>query len=426
MKVTYALMATVLVAVIVLYLTVFQREPFIQTTPDTAQVDAAFTATLNRMRAFPAALQVLEVSVDPHAITQDQKTLKFTLIDHLISATKVRSEEVTNPDGTKSIIWYGNIEGHVNVVPEIPQWQDPLNSITLVKHAQTVTGTIRQGQQLYELRPVGNDRHVVIVLDGTKMPPERDDVGLTKRSAATPATPRTVSAKSPAQTTIDVMTVVPQKTVSEYQSDMLGLTQLAVALANQSYINSMIGITLRLVAYQVTDYVPNAALPGLDLIRLRTPNDGFMDDSLTVRDETRADVVIYLFGSAPAEDGSQYCGQASQNGSTADTAFAMVAYECIVNFTFAHEIGHLQSARHEIANDPSMTPYPFAHAYRFTAGGNTWHTIVGTQPNPPTSQRLNLWSNPDIRYEGVPIGDAETADNHRVLEVTKEAISGYR
>ncbi|WP_296257921.1 MULTISPECIES: zinc-dependent metalloprotease family protein [unclassified Pseudomonas] len=426
MKVAYAGAATVLVAVVVLYLTVFQRPPLIQMTPDIAQADAGFAAALKDVRAFPATVQVQQVSVDPHAITQDQQTLKFTLFDRPINATRVRSEEVTNPDGTKSLVWYGNLEGYAEVEPEIPQWQDPLNSITLVKHDQTITGAIRQGRQLYELRPVGADRHVVIMLDGTKMPPERDSDDRSRRSAPNAVAPRTTSVDAAALTTIDVMTVVPQKIVSEYQGDMLGLTQLAVAQANQSYINSRIGITLRLVAYQVTDYVPNVAFPALDLIRLSTPNDGFMDDSLTVRDEARADVVVYLFGSSPAEDGTQYCGQALQYGSTADTAFAMVNYECIVNFTFAHEIGHLQYARHEIASDPSVTPYPFAHAYRFTAGGNTWHTIVGTQPHPPTSQRLNLWSNPDIRYEGVPMGDAETADNHRVLELTKEAISSYR
>ncbi len=426
MKVISALMAIALLIAGLLYLTVFHNQPFITKTPDVADSDAAFTATLDEIRAFAATLEVQEVSIDPNAVTLEQKTLKFTLIDHAISATKVRSEEVTNPDGTRSIIWYGNLEPHATVIPEIPQWQDPLHSITLVKHDQTITGTIRQDQQLYQLRPVGKDRHVVVVLDGTKMPPEKDNFGHPGRMPVNAPTPRAPSEKRLAHTTIDVMTVVPQKTVADYQGDMLALMQLATALANQSYINSMIGITLRLVAYQVTDYEPNAVFPGLDLIRLKTPNDGFMDDSLSVRDETRADVVIYIYRSAPAEDGSQSCGQALQYGSTAETAFAMVNHECIANFTFAHEIGHLQSARHEIDSDPAVAPYPFAHAYRFTAGGNIWHTLVGTQPHPPTSQRLNIWSNPDIRYEGVPTGDAETADNHRVLELTKDVISGYR
>jgi hypothetical protein len=261
------------------------------------------------------------------------------------------------------------------------------------------------------------------------MPPEREEALLAKPSPshkAIVASHSLATSADPSLTNIDVMTVVPQKTVSDYQGDMVALMQLAVAMANQSYIDSMISIRLRLVAFQVPDYVPITGYPGLDLIRLQNPSDGFMDEALTVRNEARADVVVYIYHAAPASDGSQSCGQALQNGSSADTAFAMVNYDCIPNFTFAHEIGHLQSARHEIESDPTQTPYPFGHAYRFTAGGNTWHTIVGTRPNPPTSQRLNLWSNPDIRYEGVPFGDAETADNHRVLELTKGAVSGYR
>ncbi|MFK3969763.1 zinc-dependent metalloprotease family protein [Pseudomonas sp. NPDC087358] len=424
MKVISALMAVVSIAMALLYLT-FKGPSFIQTTPETTEPDAAFTAAVGRIREFAATLEVQEVDIDPRAVTLDQKTLEFTLIDHSITARKVRSEQVLNPDGTQSIVWYGNLEPHASVVPEIAQWQDPLNFITLVKSGQTVTGTIRQGGQLYQLRPVGSHRHVVIVLDGTKMPPETDNVELPKRTL-NPAPAHSASNRSAAPVTLDVMTVVPQQTVTDYQGDMLALMQLAVALANQSYINSNIDMTLRLVSYQVTDYVPNAAFPGLDLIRLRTPNDGFMDDSLSVRDQVRADVVIYIYRSAPAGDDSQSCGQALQYGSTADTAFAMVNHECIANFTFGHEIGHLQFARHEFDSDPSLTPYPFAHGYRFTAGGHTWHTVMGTQPNPPTSQRLNIWSNPDIRYEGAPLGDAESADNHRVLETTKEAISGYR
>lgn len=429
MKWITALMAIVLTTLVALYVRSLEWQPFVVTAPESAQTDEAFQTTLRALRAFPATRLVQEVSVDPRAITLNEKTLKLTLIDHTLTATKVRSEQVTNPDGSHSIVWFGNLQPHGSVHPEIAQWQDPLNSITLVKSGQTITGTIRKGVQLFEIRPVGADRHVVVVLDGTKMPPEREEPLLAKTSSGrTSQSAPTSPATSPthALTDIDVMTVVAQKTVIDYQGDMLALVQLAVALANQSYINSMIDIRLRLVAYQVTDYVPNTTLPALDLIRLQNPGDGYMDDSIAVRDEARADVVIYLYHASPAADGSLYCGQALQHGSTANTAFAMVNHECISNFTFAHEIGHLQSARHEVESDPTQTPYPFAHAYRFTVGGNTWHTIVGTQPNPPTSQRLNLWSNPDVRYEGVPIGDAETADNHRVLQLTKAAVSGYR
>ena len=429
MKLISTLMAIVVITVAALFLRNLEGQPFLGTAPEPAQTDEAFQAALNTLRNFPATQLVQEVSVDPHTITMNQKSLKLTLIDHLITASKVRSEQITNPDGSQSVVWFGNLEPHATVQPEIPQWQDPLNSITLVKAGQTITGTIRQGSKLYEIRPIGPDRHVVVVLDGAKMPPEQDHSDrpkppANKNKSVTPKAPARTS--NPALTNIDVMTVVPQKTVSEYQGDMMALMQLAVALANQSYINSLIGIRLQLVAYHVTDYVPQGAFPGLDLIRLQNPDDGYMDDSIRVRNETAADVVIYIYRAAPASDGSQSCGQALQNGSTADTAFAMVNYECIANFTFAHEIGHLQSARHEIDSDPSQTPYPFGHAYRFSVGGNMWHTIVGTQPNPPTSQRLNLWSNPDIHYEGVPMGDAETADNHRVLELTKSAVSGYR
>ncbi|MFJ5294926.1 zinc-dependent metalloprotease family protein [Pseudomonas sp. NPDC088368] len=348
MKVISTLMAILVITLAALFLRNLTGEPFLGTAPESVQGDEAFQAALNTLRAFPATQSVQEVSVDPHAITLNQKMLKLSLIDHPITATKVRSEEVTNPDGSQSILWFGNLEPHASVQPEIPQWQDPLNFITLVKSGQTITGTIRQGSQLFEIRPVGPDRHVVVVLDSTKMPPELDNIehGKSASDQKPGHTPRSLTPTAdPTLTTFDVMTVVPQKTVSDYQGDMVALVQLAVALANQSYINSRIGIKLRLVAYQATSYAPNAALPGLDLVRLQNPKDGYMDDAITLRNETRADIVVYLYHASAAGDGSLSCGQALQNGSAADTAFAMVNYECIANLTFTHEVERLQSLR---------------------------------------------------------------------------------
>lgn len=107
MKVISALMAVVSIAVALLYLT-FKDSSFIQTTPETTEPDAAFIAAVGRIRELAATLEVQEVDIDPRAITLDQKTLEFTLIDHSITARKVRSEQVLNPDGTQSVVWYGN------------------------------------------------------------------------------------------------------------------------------------------------------------------------------------------------------------------------------------------------------------------------------------------------------------------------------
>jgi hypothetical protein len=40
--------------------------------------------------------------------------------------------------------------------------------------------------------------------------------------------------------------------------------------------------------------------------------------------------------------------------------------------------------------------------------------------------RLNYWSNPNISYNGIPMGNASTADNQRVLVNTKATIAAFR
>ncbi|UKE49131.1 hypothetical protein KHA79_15030 [Xanthomonas translucens pv. cerealis] len=40
--------------------------------------------------------------------------------------------------------------------------------------------------------------------------------------------------------------------------------------------------------------------------------------------------------------------------------------------------------------------------------------------------RLNYWCNPNISYGGVPMGNALTADNQRVLVNTKATVAAFR
>ena len=69
-----------------------------------------------------------------------------------------------------------------------------------------------------------------------------------------------------------------------------------------------------------------------------------------------------------------YCGLASGIGSTAPTAFAEVYWDCATGYySFGHEVGHLQSARHNPKNDPTNTPYAWGHGYQYVGKGRNAH-----------------------------------------------------
>ncbi|RXD92175.1 M12 family metallo-peptidase, partial [Xanthomonas perforans] len=175
-------------------------------------------------------------------------------------------------------------------------------------------------------------------------------------------------------------------------------------------------ITLQLARYETTSYTETGNFT-TDLQRFRVTNDGYMDSIHTSRNTYTADVGVIVL------DNSSYCGLASGIGSNAASAFASVYWDCATGYySFAHEIGHLQSARHDATNDPSTSPYAYGHGYRY---GNSWRTIMAYDCT-SGCPRLNYWSNPNISYNGVPMGNASTADNQRVLVNTKATIAAFR
>jgi hypothetical protein len=144
-----------------------------------------------------------------------------------------------------------------------------------------------------------------------------------------------------------------------------------------------------------------------------------MDSIHTQRNTNTADVGVLI------ANNTAYCGLASAIGATAATAFVEVYWDCATGYySFAHEIGHLQSARHDPANDPTNTPYAYGHGYQSTAGG--WRTIMAYACSSTTCTRINYWSNPGKTYSGRAMGTTNRNDNHRVLNNTKATVAAFR
>jgi len=213
------------------------------------------------------------------------------------------------------------------------------------------------------------------------------------------------------------MVVATNDAIAAYGGDMQALVELAVAESNQGYANSNIGINMVLANYSTTTYA--TAGMSTDLSRFRGTSDGYMDGIHAIRDANTADVGMLVANDASA------CGLASAIGSTAATAFATAYWDCITGYySFAHEIGHLQSARHDPANDPTNTPYAYGHGYQ--APGNVWRTIMAYNCTGAGCPRLNYWSNPSVTYGGLPMGTYDKNHNQRVLVETKATVAGFR
>jgi hypothetical protein len=390
-----------------------------------SQADARNDRVLERLLGNPSTRDVKLVNVDASA--SDAAQIQLTVGGRLITADRSRAEHTA----TGSDVWYGRVQ-HSRNVGYSPRetTADPLNDVVLVRHGNQITGTVRVDGQLYRIRPLPSGATAVVEVDENRMPadhPEdayraifdaaaRDRIGAMGKPCRTNCGGGTPVDPGPTQT-IRVLVVATNDAIAAYGGDMQALVELAVAESNQGYINSNIGINMVLANYSTTTYA--TAGMSTDLSRFRGTSDGYMDGIHAVRDSSAADVGMLVANDASA------CGLASGIGSTAATAFATAYWDCITGYySFAHEIGHLQSARHDPATDSSTSPYAYGHGYREPS--NAWRTVMAYNCTGAGCPRLNYWSNPSVTYGGVPMGTYDKSHNQRVLVETKATVAGFR
>ena len=392
------------------------------------KADARNDRVLERLLANPSTRDVKIVNVDADA--SDGAQIELSVGGRRLTVNRSRAQRTA----TGSDVWYGRVQHAANTAYAPRETSaDPLNDVVLVRRGNQITGSVRVDGQLYRIRPLPSGATAVVQVDENGMPadhPEdayraifeaavRDKVDVTAKGkpcrtncggTGTPVDP------GPTQT-IRVMVVATNDAIAAYGGDMQALVELAVAESNQGYVNSNIGINMVLANYSTTTYA--TAGMSTDLSRFRGTSDGYMDGIHAVRDSSAADVGMLVANDASA------CGLASGIGSTAATAFATAYWDCITGYySFAHEIGHLQSARHDPATDSSTNPYPYGHGYR--EPGNAWRTVMAYNCTGTGCPRINYWSNPSVTYGGVPMGTYDKSHNQRVLVETKATVAGFR
>ncbi len=196
---------------------------------------------------------------------------------------------------------------------------------------------------------------------------------------------------------------------------------LAVTEANQGYINSNMATRLNLVGVYRANYIESGDML-TDLTRLRTDNDGFMDEIHAVRNFYGADLVSLI----EADGGA--CGIAylmnTLSTSFAPNAFSVVHHSCATGYySFAHEIGHNQGAAHDLANTSDVTIYPYAHGYQDPLG--RFRTIMAYDC-PGGCSRIDYFANPKVLYNGVPTGEAAYSADAIAIDKTAPTVAAFR
>lgn len=317
------------------------------------------------------------------------------------------------------LTWYGTVDGAPGI---------PAGDAVLVVRDKNVTGTVRTGTETYQIRALGGGLHAVSKVDPKGLPPDHPpsfdekttkpaDDGTSGDVNGGAAADHADQPNAAAGTREVEILVAYTPAVDTAVADVPGLIRLAVDVTNQSYVNSGVNVRLRLVGTTMVAYAESDSFD-TDLGRFRNRTDGHMDDFHNLKDSTGADVAV-LFTTNP-----EACGLASAIMALPDEAFAAVNHGCAVdNYSFGHEIGHLQGARHDRCVDPTDQPYVFGHGY--VPPSKTWRTVMAYANCCASCPRVPYWSNPNVQHQGEATGTT-TEDNARVLNTTALTVAGFR
>lgn len=363
-----------------------------------------------RGRGISPRVSLARAAADPSQLLREGKSLRLGVAPGVqVVATGQRVQRRSDSD----ISWSGPLQGREG-------W------VQAVLSPEGMTGTVTVGTEQYTIEPLGRGMHAVSKLDQNKLPPEHtpdNPAGVLDPpppanflAAKEAAAEGTIGAQ--ALSTINVLVVYTAAALSA-APNITSLIQLAVDETNQSYVNSGININMvRVHTAQVT-YNESGKTFSQHVASLKGTTDGSMDNVHTLRNTYAADMVLLVVNDSEA------CGIASSIGSTAASAFAVAHYSCITGYySFGHELGHLQGARHDRFVDASTSPYSYGHGY--IPASKTWRTVMAYGNNCSNCTRIQYWSNPLKTYGGVAMGTALYEDNARVLNLTAASVAAYR
>ncbi len=353
---------------------------------------------LAALQKSPTASKVEVVRINPKLLF-DNTHIKLDIGQNLNVTMTGRAFDVKNPNVYS---WTGQTEG---AVPQVS---------TFFVQGQNVTGTVFSNQGIVRVRPIGGGLHALINVDTSKFPqddppPKAGDKNNLKDSA--PLEKKTEL--DPAVTKILVL-VAYSKDVAEKRGQEVGaIAGNAISITNTSYAASGVNAHLELSPSSpvAVEYHESGSFDK-DVDFLKSPNDPAAKRLREIRDKDKANIIVMLVENA------SYCGLAGAIMADRTSAVAAVNYDCAVdNLSFAHEVGHLQGARHNLGIDATETPFRYGHGFYNAA--RSVRTIMSYACPTSTCTRMPQWSRPNAW------GSADHEHNSRVLNETAKTVSTF-
>ena len=247
-----------------------------------------------------------------------------------------------------------------------------------------IQGVIETGEEVFTIKTIGDQQYALMTLDYSQLREACDylreendrssfddvnrlhhdsDIEIGDDKTYSPIL-RSAAAYDCKIRVLVLYTPSAQTMVSNIKNTIL----TAVALTNQSFINSQINYQIELVYAGQTNYTESRNIQ-TDLSRFQSAGDGNMDEVHTLRNKYSADVCVLLNYIYADNCGVGYVDVASTY------AFCVVNSYCDVSiYSFAHEIGHLLGCDHDPLNQSGYSSFVYGHGY--VNPSKTWRTIM--------------------------------------------------
>lgn len=213
--------------------------------------------------------------------------------------------------------------------------------------------------------------------------------------------------------------------VSDEYKDELWL-RLVEDVSNQVLLSSNIPYEIEIVYAGDTDYDAVGGSSGayIDLMRFRTRNDGYMDEVHDLRDKYSADICGLIGYIGFSISGLAFGIKLSSEKSF----FLCTGSGGTSQWTFIHEIAHIVGARHDMSTDPKTIPYVYGHGHADYI--NHFRTVMAyttlCQRFSTYCTKIPYFSNPNLTYNGFPLGVANVSDNALVWQNYSSNVMSFR
>ncbi len=306
------------------------------------------------------------------------------------------------------------------------------SSFTIILEKDAAVGVIRIGfgGDIYQIRYLGNGTNLISLIDSSLYPPEQcfetlaqaPSVNKQQRQEEEEAPLATEMSQKyiakgvcqPPQTVWDIL--IPYTNIARAAmggtNAAIAQCQLAVEVANDCYVNSLIPARLRLVhCYEVNYNEAGDMDDWLDWVTDSEAVEG-------VRDTYHADFVCMLVS------GGSGLGWVSPDEAK---AYSVAKYDRAVNtWTLAHEVGHNQGCDHNREDSSDDGFYTYSYGWYFDGDSDTqWGTVMSY-----IGDRIDHFSNPNVMYDGQPtgvtIGQTNESHNAHTINNRRTTCENFR